>query len=214
MQELPAAGWVLPYKLGRKRQVGIGLLTSQTWSEASPALRTPVKRTGRAAVSDNDDHRIGWVAGLRALAHSTMMTALKCPTVAILGTDWKAVIDAGVQALDRPQAGAQAQQLWHHSPALVLDTVMVDLMSLMSSLHDITDQGALVALDQLKERPQWRGNDGLTVLFSLFQSDVAAFLRVGKSRRCDECRAGIGSYHRVYTRNFHLCGHKSTISLL
>jgi hypothetical protein len=54
IQELPAAGWVLPCKLGRKRQAGIGLPTSETWSQARPALRTPVKRKVRAVVSDND----------------------------------------------------------------------------------------------------------------------------------------------------------------
>jgi DNA-binding transcriptional ArsR family regulator len=155
VKELTAAGLATAYTVGRSRWLRMELPPEQTWERAKPALRTPVKRTVWVDASRVAAHRPSRIAGLSALARHSMLAEPKWPVYAMTAAEWKAAMDAGVQELPVPEAGAQEWQVWSYSPALVQDAITVDPLSLMLSLQENADDRIQLALDELKGQLPW-----------------------------------------------------------
>jgi len=74
------------------------------WEQAKPALRRSVRQTIWVDIRGSVAHRPGRIAGLRALAHYSMLTEPKWPAYAMSAADWKAATDAGVRELPEPES--------------------------------------------------------------------------------------------------------------
>ena len=155
VKELAAAGIATPYMLGRTRCLRMARTPRQTWEQARPLLRTPVKRS----VWVHDDMAITGqprlLAGLSALAHHSMLAEPKWPIYAISPTQWQAATKAGIEELPEAAAGACEWQLWSYTPALLPGTGAVDPLSLTLSLQDNPDERIQLALDELKAQLPW-----------------------------------------------------------
>ncbi|CAN5919792.1 hypothetical protein BH11PSE13_BH11PSE13_31370 [soil metagenome] len=154
VKELTAAGLASVYMVGRSRWLRMELPPEQVWERAKPALRTPVRRTVWVAPG-LVAHRPGRIAGLSALARSSMLTEPKWPVYAMTSAEWKSATDAGVRELPEPEAGALECQVWSYSPALVPDATTVDPLSLTLSLQENADERIQLALDELKGQLPW-----------------------------------------------------------
>jgi len=155
VKELIAAGLATPYTVGRTRGLQMAQTPQQTWEQAKPVLRSPVKRS--VWVHDdlpNADHP-KQLAGLSALAHHSMLAEPKWPIYAIGPVQWRAATQAGIEELPEAVAGACEWQLWSYSPALLAGTGVVDPLSLTLSLQNNPDERIQLALDKLKEQLPW-----------------------------------------------------------
>jgi hypothetical protein len=139
VKELTAAGLAAAYTVGRSRWLRMEQPPQQTWEQAKPLLRTPVKRTVWVLDEEPMAKQLGRLAGLSALAHYSMLTEPRWPVYALSATEWKAASDAGLQELPEPVAGAREWQLWSYSPALLPGAATVDPLSLTLSLQDNAD---------------------------------------------------------------------------
>lgn len=155
VKELTATGLATAYTVGRARWLRMEHPPQQTWEQAKPSLRSPVKRTVWVLPAGVAANRARYLAGLSALAHHSMLTEPKWPVYAVSPVAWKAATDAGVRALPEPIAGAQEWQLWSYSPALLSGVATVDPLSLMLSLQDNVDDRVQLALDELKGQLPW-----------------------------------------------------------
>lgn len=155
VKELTAAGLATPYMQGRTRCLRMERTPRETWEQAVPLLRTPVKRS----VWVHDDEAVAGeprlLAGLSALAHYSMLAEPKWPTYAISPTQWRAATQAGFEELPEAVEGACEWQLWSYDPALLAGTDVVDPLSLALSLQDSPDERILLALDEIKGQLPW-----------------------------------------------------------
>ena len=155
VKELTAAGIATSYALGRTRCLQMAQTPQQTWEQARPMLRTPVKRS----VWVHDDLAIAGqprlLAGLSALAHHSMLAEPKWPIYAISPAQWRAATQAGIEELPEAADGACEWQLWSYTPALLAGTGVVDPLSLTLSLQDNPDERIQLALDELKAQLPW-----------------------------------------------------------
>jgi len=155
VKELIASGLASAHTVGRTRWLRLKKPALQTWELAKPLMRSPVKRSvwvPQDGTSASIDKR---AAGLSALAKHSMLTEPKWPVYAVDAGNWKKAMDAGVRELPEPVPGAQEWQIWSYSPELIADSDMVDLLSLMLSLHDSADDRVQLALDELKGNFPW-----------------------------------------------------------
>jgi hypothetical protein len=157
VKELAAAGIATPYTLGRTRWLRMERAPLQTWEQARPLLRTPVKRS----VWVRDDPAVAGqprlLAGLSALARHSMLAEPKWPIYALSPAQWRAATEAGIEELPEAGAGACEWQLWSYTPALLSSAGAgaVDPLSLTLSLQDNPDERIQLALDELKEQWPW-----------------------------------------------------------
>lgn len=155
VKELTAAGLATAYTVGRSRWLRMTHPPQQTWEQAKPALRSPVKRTVWMLSEYPAATQQGRLAGLSALAHFSMLTEPKWPVLAVSAADWREAMDAGVRELPEPVDGASELQLWSYSPVLLAGAATVDPLSLTLSLQDSEDDRIQLALDELKEQLPW-----------------------------------------------------------
>lgn len=155
VKELTAAGLATPYMHGRTRCLRMERTPRETWEQAVPLLRTPVKRS----VWVHDDEAVAGeprlLAGLSALAHYSMLAEPKWPAYAISPAQWRAATQAGIEALPEAADGACEWQLWTYDPALLAGTDVVDPLSLALSLQDSPDERIQLALDEIKGQLPW-----------------------------------------------------------
>jgi len=154
VRELTAGGLATAYWAGRSRWLRIESSAQQTWEQARPRLRTPVKRTvwvaGTAAAAAPLR-----LAGISALARHSMLAEPARPVYAIGPAEWHAATESGVRQLPEPIPGADEWQLWTYSPSLVPNQVTVDPLSLILSMQDNPDDRVQMALGDLKEQLSW-----------------------------------------------------------
>ena len=128
---------------------------AQTWAQAKPLLRSPVRRSVWVMPRRKLQAPRVRLAGLSALARDSMLAEPQWPVYAISPAQWKSATLAGIEALPEPLPGACEWELWHYSPALVADSETVDPLSLTLSLAGNSDERVQLALDALKERFPW-----------------------------------------------------------
>lgn len=155
VKELTATGLATVHTVDRTRWLRMQQPAQQTWEQALPVLRSPVKRTVWALPEHLAANRARRLAGLSALACYSMLTEPKWPVHAVTIAQWKEATSAGVRELPEPIAGAQEWQLWTYSPALLPDLTTVDPLSLTLSLQDSVDDRIQIALDELKGQLPW-----------------------------------------------------------
>lgn len=153
LRELVAAGFAEVQKTGRSQYLNMTSSAPETWKHALPLLRSPVQRTVWLATPPPTKSPMR-VAGLSALARISMLAEPRSPVFAVNRSDWQ-VLKADMAELPESMPNAYACQLWNYSPALGPDSDMVDPLSLMLSLRDITDERVQSALDDLKEQLPW-----------------------------------------------------------
>lgn len=155
VKELTAAGLATAYTVGRSRCLRMAQSPQQTWEQAKPLLRSPVKRTVWVLIDGSSTNQLGRLAGLSALARYSMLTEPKQPVFALSPAEWKAATAAGVRELPEPIDGACEWQLWRYSPVLLPDAATVDPLSLTLSLQDNADDRVQLALDELAAQRPW-----------------------------------------------------------
>lgn len=155
VKELTAAGIATPYTLGRTRCLQMAQTPQQTWEQARPMLRTPVKRS----VWVHDDLATAGqprlLVGLSALAQHSMLVEPKCPIFAISPAQWRASTKAEIEELPEAVAGVCEWRLWCYTPALLAVTSAVDPLTLALGLQDNPDERIQLALDELKAQLPW-----------------------------------------------------------
>lgn len=108
-RELTATGLATAHTVGRARWLRMEHPPQQTWEQAKPSLRSPVKRTVwvlPAGVAADPGKVLGWTERPRAPIQS--LTEPKWPVYAVSPVAWKAATDAGVRALPEPIAARMA----------------------------------------------------------------------------------------------------------
>lgn len=155
VRELTGAGLVTARQEGRARWLQIKHPPAQTWEQAKPFLRSPVKRSVwvRDVVPAQLPQRP--LAGLSALAFSSMLTEPSWPVYAVSTAQWKAAQQAGVETLPEQQAGACQWQVWSYTPDLRRESKAVDPLSLTLSLQDDSNERVQQALEDLRGQFPW-----------------------------------------------------------
>jgi len=155
VKELTAAKLATAYTVGRSRWLRMAHPPQQTWEQAKPLLRSPVKRVVWVLPDGGAANQSRPLAGLSALARYSMLAEPKWPVYAVSAAQWKEAANAGVRALPEPVAGASQWQLWAYRPALLPGAATVDRLSLTLSLQDNADERIGLALDELKGQLPW-----------------------------------------------------------
>ena len=155
VKELTAAGIATLRTEGRARWLQMERTAAQTWEQAKPLLRSPMRRRFWAQPIPNWKPPHVRLAGLSALARYSMLAEPQWPIYAISPAQWRTATQAGIKTLPEPLPGACEWELWHYNPALVPNSETVDPLSLTLSLQGNTDERVQLALDALKERFPW-----------------------------------------------------------
>lgn len=155
VRELQAFGLTELVTVGRSKWLHMPRTKAETWAQAKPYLRSPVKRVvwSRESIPRrrSDIRR----AGLSALAHLTMLAEPPTPCWAMTLSQWNEALEAGVKELPQPLPGAREWQVWSYSPAMAANAKTVDLLSLWLSLKDEPDERVQMALDELQDAFVW-----------------------------------------------------------
>lgn len=154
VRELTAAGIIVTVKVGRRNVLKFTASPLDTWAQARPMLRNPIKRSFWALPTDAVSNVPKQLAGMSALAHYSMLAEPKLPVYAVSQTDWNN-FGSLIEELPEPVTGAYEWQVWNYSPALQPNGNTVDLYSLILSLEDHTDERVQIALDELKGQLPW-----------------------------------------------------------
>ncbi len=155
VRELTGAGVAKLRTEGRTRWLQMEGAAAGTWERALPLLRSPVKRRFWAQrVPKWKPPRVR-LAGLSALARCSMLAEPQWPTYAIGPAQWKAAIQADIDALPEYVPGACEYEVWHYSPGLIPGSEIVDPLSLTLSLQSHADERVQLALDELKKHMPW-----------------------------------------------------------
>ena len=155
VKEFTTAGIATVRTEGRARWLQMERTAAQTWEQAKPLLRSPMRRRFWAQPIPNWKPPHVRLAGLSALARYSMLAEPQWPIYAISPAQWRTATQAGIKTLPEPLPGACEWELWHYNPALVPNSETVDPLSLTLSLQGNTDERVQLALDALKERFPW-----------------------------------------------------------
>lgn len=128
---------------------------AEAWAHAKPFLRSPVKRR----VWVDHDARANLpqapLAGLSALAASSMLAEPPQPIFALSSAQWKVAQQSGVRALPESHPSSSLWQVWTYAPNLQKEQATVDPLSLTLSLQDEQDERVQQALEDLREQFPW-----------------------------------------------------------
>ncbi len=155
VKELTAAGIATLRTEGRARWLHTERTAAETWEQAKPLLRSPIKRRFWARPAPKWKPPHVRLAGLSALARYSMLSEPQWPIYAVSPAQWKTATHAGIKPLPEPLPGACEWELWHYNPALIPESEAVDPLSLTLSLQGNTDERVQLALDELKGRFPW-----------------------------------------------------------
>jgi hypothetical protein len=155
VKELSAAGIATVRYEGRTRWLRLDLPPAKIWEKTKPLLRSPVKRSAWARLDTSVLKARLPLAGLSALARQSMLADPPSPVYAVTTSQWKAAVQAGLEALPEATPDASQWQVWSYSPALLPESKTVDPLSLTLSFQDNPDERIQLALDELQERFPW-----------------------------------------------------------
>ncbi len=155
IKEITVAGIATLRTEGRARWLHTERTAAETWEQAKPLLRSPIRRRvwARPIAKWKPPHVK--LAGLSALARYSMLSEPQWPSFAVSPAQWKTATEAGIETLPEPLPGACEWELWQYNPALVPNNETVDPLSLTLSLRGNSDERVQLALDELKERFPW-----------------------------------------------------------
>lgn len=152
--ELAAGGLIVAEQVGRRRLMSFAMARRDVWNQAKPRLRTPVRHC-LWLPSQPSNVTTPLLAGLSALARTSLLAEPAWPEFAVGQATWRAAKAAGIETLPEPEPGAVRWQVWKYDPRRLSDTAMVDPLSLILSLGKSTDERVAEALSQLEERLPW-----------------------------------------------------------
>ena len=149
MDDLKAAGLAEIEDVGKERQIALGSHKTQLWRNALPLLRNPVRK--RRRLRRLHDRGPGLTAGESALAHYTMLSEPRTPTVALAASAWLRFEGEFGEPVDRWDESGAIVETWSYDPELLGAGGYVDRFSLYLSLRDSDDERVRLALDELIE---------------------------------------------------------------
>lgn len=149
MDDLKAAGLAEIEDVGKERQIAFGSHQAQLWRDALPLLRNPVRK--RRRLRRLRDHGPGLAAGESALAHFTMLSEPRTPTVALAASAWLRCEGDFGEPVDRWDESGVIVETWSYDPEFLGAHGYVDRFSLYLSLRDSDDERVKLALDELLE---------------------------------------------------------------
>lgn len=152
--ELEATHLVEVSTTGRERHLHLVAGPQNTWIEAQPFLRSPVKK--QLYIRHVKAAARGPFAGLTALAEYTMLAAPDRVTVALGGQEWRA-LQQQHEVNEVPEQDPEAMEIevWRYSPTQFANGEFVDALSLYLSLLDSDDERVAASLEELIEGVKW-----------------------------------------------------------
>jgi hypothetical protein len=139
---------------GRERCIRFTKSAKDTWTEAQPFLRSPVKK--RLPIERPNTDLPGPRAGLTALANYTMLAEPACPVVALSGESWKSLKHRHhIMEFPSAEPGTLEIEVWRYAPSLFTEGDVVDRLSLYLSLKESKDERVEAALDEMMMGLQW-----------------------------------------------------------
>lgn len=155
VRELTAAGLIVVRQEGRVRLLQAAHAPAEAWAHAKPFLRSPVKRR----VWVGNDARAGQfqarLAGLSALAASSMLAEPPRPILAVSNAQWKVAQQSGVRALPESHPSSSQWEVWTYTPTILGEQNTVDPLSLILSLQNQHDERVQQALESLRGQFPW-----------------------------------------------------------
>ncbi len=155
VRELTAAGLIAVRQEGRVRLLQPAHEPAEAWAHAKPFLRSPVKRTVWVGLDARVILPQAPLAGLSALAASSMLVEPPRPIFAVSTAQWKVAQQSGVRALSESHPDSLQWEVWTYAPNLQKEQKTVDPLSLTLSLQDQQDERVQQALEDLQGQFPW-----------------------------------------------------------
>lgn len=149
MDDLSAAGLAEIEEVGKQRQLAFGSHKTKLWRDALPLLRNPVRK--RRRLRRLHDHGPGLAAGESALAHFTMLSEPRTPTVALAASAWLRLEKHFGEPVDAWDESGVIVETWSYDPEGLGADGYIDRFSLYLSLRENEDERVKLALDELIE---------------------------------------------------------------
>jgi hypothetical protein len=150
--ELQSAGLGRGSSAGKRRLMELAGAKSDLWERALPLLRSPVAE--RMPVPR--DLLDGPAAGLTALAYYTSIAEPRMPVIAVSAATWRPIRNklahGQLGGTDAPLVEVEA---WVYPPKTVVDSPVVDRLSLFLSFRGTTDERVEAALGELLAGMKW-----------------------------------------------------------
>lgn len=155
VRELSAAGLVTSHQQGRVRWLKMKHSPAEVWENAKPFLRSPVKRSEWVHDTKKTRSIHPPLAGLSALALSSMLNEPPRPIYAVSAAQWKTAQQAGIETAPAQHPEFLQWQVWTYAPRLMKNSDAVDPLSLTLSLQDDPDERVQQALAELRGKFPW-----------------------------------------------------------
>jgi hypothetical protein len=153
--ELEDSDLVTAKRSGRNRLIDFGEDKRALWQRAMPVLRTPVARTEWVVMPPASGLRDMPLAGLSALAASTLLAAPDKVCVAAAKDDWTTLGRHGIKPVPYEEMADAQVQVWRYDPTLLAEEGAVDPLSLYLSLRDDDDDRVVAALEAHMRSVAW-----------------------------------------------------------
>ena len=142
---------------GEGRMAKFRFLTGgrQLWEQARPYLRSPIKKR---IYLDEWFSGAEFKAGESALAEKTMFGSMQRAIWAVTSQQWQQLQkEPGTHIIPEVSKNmAHAEfEIWHYDPRLLAEPPCVDVLSLVLSLADQTDDRAQICVDELLRGVKW-----------------------------------------------------------
>lgn len=153
--ELESAGIGKLIKKGKERQWFFEDTKKALWEQTNYMLRSPIRSREPMKLWPGGTIIHMPLAGISALAETTMINSRSLPIYAIDVKEYRQVnIPKGFQLSSIDEADFELE-IWNYNPQLFSKDGRVDPFSLYLSLRETTDERIETALEELMEKIQW-----------------------------------------------------------
>ena len=152
--QLEAAGIGQHSREGKVRHLKLIPGGRQLWEETLSYLSSPVK--SHLYTLPGESVREGKIAGESALAYIAMLSEPINPVIALGSRRWKSIRQIhNIQTISFAEPESLMVEIWKYPPDKLIQSGIVDPLSLYLSLREIQDKRVQSALDQLMKGMQW-----------------------------------------------------------
>ncbi len=152
---LVAAGAGQTRKIGRERHIHWKAEKRELLEMLMPALQSPVRKTRHILKYHYNMPPKFHIAGERALAEYTNLSAPRIESLAVSAAGWKRIERTyDFKQVDKVEADV-AIETWTYDPAILTETHLVDPLSLYVQFKDHNDERVAQAAERLLEKIRW-----------------------------------------------------------
>lgn len=151
LREFESAGLGRIERVGRRKNLVIGLEKKDIWQKALPFMRSPVR--SKIVVSQNILKKDYLVSGLNALSLYSNIAAPTYKTYALSPEEEEYIKET--DRLNYLDEGDVILEIWKYSPHICAESGIVDKYSLYLSLQEEKDERISVALDKMTKAFKW-----------------------------------------------------------